>query len=61
MSRITRIEKLEAATGEGGLLVIWCDYGATKAEAIAKHEAEHGPIPDGRQVVVIGWDIGSSG
>ena len=58
MSRITRIEKLEAAAGDGAPLFIWCDYGITTAEAIAQHEAKHGPIPEAREVVVIGWATG---
>jgi hypothetical protein len=58
MSRITRIEKLEAAAGDGGLLFIWCDYGITTAEAIAQHEAQYGPIPEAGEVVVIGWATG---
>lgn len=60
MSRMSRVEKLEQAAGAGApVVVVWSEPGETKAEAIAIHEAEHGPIPENAaQVLVIGW-VGS--
>ena len=54
-----RIASLEqtASAGFAGFVVIcsWEYYGATIADGITAYIAANGPIPDDKQVVVMGW------
>ena len=57
VSRISRIEKLEAASGEAApVAMIWFEPRDTGKSAIARHEALHGKIPENAaSVIFVRW------
>lgn len=56
-------KRLDALEGQGGkgfcgyaVVASWRWPGLSKEEAVAAYIEAHGPIPDNKPVIVIGWD-----
>lgn len=56
MSLSSRISKIEAASGGGGVTVMWRHHYETDDRAIARWRDEHpGQVPDALKVILVKW------